>query len=81
MEPSPFNAPEQRVEPDVVGRLQRSGDEEGCAECELEKGTCCERGDRPREVAGGVGVGGGRGALARVDDRDDVRLAGGDIHL
>ena len=72
---------EEPVETEVVDGLQGAGDDGGCAERELAGGAGDEWGERPYGVAGGVGVGGCCGALARVDDGDDVCLPGGHVHL
>src|SRR5215218_6492799 len=64
-----------------VDALERAGDQERRAQADTERGPCGDWANRPGEVAGGVGVGGGRGALARVDDRHHVRLPGGHVHL
>src|SRR5439155_11152364 len=76
-----LNAPEEQVEPDVVDALECAGDEERGAEGAAEGGAGDERGYRSGQVAGGVGVGGGRGALARLDDGHYVRLPGGHVRL
>jgi hypothetical protein len=55
--------------------------QEGRAERTLERGAGDQWGGRPGEVAGGVRVGGGGCALARIDDSDDVGLARRHVHL
>ena len=80
-ESSDGDVAEEGVEAEVVDALEGAGDQERRAEPELERAAGEQRRDRSRDVAGGVGVGGGGGSLAGVDDGDDVGLAGGDVHL
>src|SRR5439155_21193727 len=76
-----LQAPEGGVGAEVVGALQGAGDQEWCAEPGAEGSAGEERRDRSREVAGGVGIGGCGGPLARLDEGDDVGLPGWYVHL
>ena len=73
--------PEGGKEPEVVGALDRSCDDERRAQRDLHDRRRAERAERPRHVARGVRVGGRGRPLLRVDDADDVRLARRDVHL
>src|SRR2546425_625719 len=75
------DVPEEDVQADVVNALERARDQERGAEGAAECGAGEQGRDRPGQVAGGVGVGGGSGALARLDDGHHVGLAGRHVGL
>src|SRR5712691_6481699 len=58
------------VDADVVDALQRACDQERRAERDAYRDPGGEWRDGRCDVAGGVRIGGGRGAFARVDDGD-----------
>ncbi len=54
---------EEKIDADVVHALERAGDHKRGSEGTAQGGACEERRQRPRHVAGGVGVGSGRRSL------------------
>src|SRR5262249_60661390 len=77
--PDAGDEPEQHQ---VVGVLQATRHQERQPERGHDQGGAGEGGGRGRGgVAGHRGQAGGRRALAGIDDRHRVRLAGGDVEL